>query len=198
MNLKEKGRKSKDKLMKAAGKCFAKYGFDATGIAEICRCAGMSKGAFYHHFTSKQSLLLELLNQWLEILDGYLDSARQDSGNILKLFMDIAKKAQPVFKEARGQMPIFLELWIKASRVQKLKDITIVSYRKYLKLFKEIIDNGIKEGLIREVNADAVSRMIVAVAVGFIMQGLLDPEGTDWDKVAGESAAVIIKGIADR
>ena len=196
MNLKDKGRKSRDKLLKAAEKCFAKYGFDATGVAEICRCAGMSKGAFYHHFSSKQSLFLELLNQWLEILDRYLDSTRQDSGNMLKLFMNIAKKAHPVFMEARGQLPIFLELWIKASRDPKLREITIVSYRKYLKLFKEIINDGIKKRLIKKVNADAVSRMIVAVAVGFIMQGLLDPEGTDWEKVAGESAAVIIKGIA--
>ncbi len=196
MNLKDKGRKSRDKLLKAAEKCFAKYGFDATGVAEICRCAGMSKGAFYHHFSSKQSLFLELLNQWLEILDRYLDSARQDSGNMLKLFMNIAKKAHPVFMEARGQMPIFLELWIKASRDPKLREITIVSYRKYLKLFKEIINDGIKKRLIKKVNADVVSRMIVAVAVGFIMQGLLDPEGTDWEKVAGESAAVIIKGTA--
>jgi len=196
VNLKDKGRKSRDKLLKAAEKCFAKYGFDATGVAEICRCAGMSKGAFYHHFSSKQSLFLELLNQWLEILDRYLDSARQDSGNMLKLFMNIAKKAHPVFMEARGQMPIFLELWIKASRDPKLREITIVSYRKYLKLFKEIINDGIKKRLIKKVNADVVSRMIVAVAVGFIMQGLLDPEGTDWEKVAGESAAVIIKGTA--
>lgn len=195
MNLKEKSRKSKSKLLKSAEVCFSKHGFDVTSVAEVCKHAGMSKGAFYHHFSSKQALFLELLNQWLKIIDEYLNSAQHDSDNVLELLIDIASKAQPVFKEAGGQLPIFLELWIKASRDPKLRKITIVSYQKYLDFFKKVVDEGTKEKLIRKINPDIVSRIIIAVAVGLMMQGLLDPQGADWDEVAKESAMIILKGL---
>ena len=195
MDLREKGIKSKKKLLEAAQICFAKYGFDATGVAKICEYAGMSKGAFYHHFASKQDLFLEMLDQWLKILDGFIDSIRESSENIPDLVMNIASKAKPVFQEARGQLPIFMELWMKASRDRKLKKITIVSYKKYLKLFREIVEEGIQKGSIRKVSPDVVSRMVIAVAVGLMMQGLLDPEGIEWSMVAKESTRVMLKGL---
>jgi AcrR family transcriptional regulator len=195
MNLREKGIKSKKKLLRAAQKCFAKYGYDAAGVAKICEYAGLSKGAFYHHFSSKQDLFLEMMDQWLKILDRYINIIKNESDNIPELVMNIASKARPIFIEAEGQLPIFIELWIQASRDRKLRKITIVSYKKYLKLFRGIIDEGIKKGSIRKVSPDIISRMIVAVAVGLMMQGLLDPEGADWDKVAKESTEVVIRGL---
>jgi AcrR family transcriptional regulator len=198
MDLREKGIKSKKRLLRSAQKCFAKYGYDATGVAKICEHAGLSKGAFYHHFKSKQALFLEMMDLWLKILDRYIENIKKESENIPELVMNIASKARPVFLEAEGQLPIFIELWIKASRDKKLREITIVSYKKYLKLFRGIIDEGIKKGLIRKVNPDVISRLIVAVAVGLMMQGLLDPEGSDWDKVASASTEVVVRGLTRR
>jgi AcrR family transcriptional regulator len=194
MKLRDKGRESKRKLINAAEVCFTKYGLDASGVDVICKTAGMSKGAFYHHFKSKQELYLVMLNQWLKIIDDYVESAKHDSSSMLELFLNIGK-AKSVFQEAAGKLPIFIELWIRASRDRKLRKITIGSYYKYLELFKDLIDEGTRKGLIRKVNPDTVSRMIIAAAVGFIMQGMLDPEGTDWDRVARESPEILLKGI---
>jgi len=195
MNLKDKGKESRKKLLEAAEACFTKYGFHASSVDMICKAAGMSKGAFYHHFTSKQELYLEMLDQWLKIIDRYIESARSDSKNVLELFRNIGE-AKLLFQEAAGKLPIFIELWVRASRDEELKKIMIGSYYKYLELFKSLIDEGINEGLIKKVNPDTVSRMVIAVAVGFIMQGMLDPEGTDWDRVARECPEIILKGLA--
>ena len=194
MSPKNKGKETKKKLLEAAEDCFTKYGFHASSVDIICKTAGMSKGAFYHHFTSKQELYLEMLNQWLKIIDRYIESARTNSKNMLELFGNIGE-AKPLFQEAAGKLPIFIELWVRASRDEELKKITIGSYYKYLELFKSLIDEGIKNGLIRKFNPDTVSRMIIAVAVGFIMQGMLDPEGADWDRIARECPEIILKGL---
>ncbi len=194
MNLKEKGRKSREKLLRAAEICFTKYGLDASGVDIICKTAGMSKGAFYHHFSSKQELFLEMLNQWLKIIDEYINSARKDSSNMMEMFMNIAN-AKSIFQDAGSKLPIFIELWIRASRDKKLRKITIGSYYKYLKLFEKLIEEGIEKKLIKKVSPDTVSRMIIAVAVGFVMQGMLDPHGTDWDRIAQEAPLIVLEGI---
>jgi AcrR family transcriptional regulator len=194
MNLKEKGEKSRNKIIKAAEICFAKYGLDASGVDEICKTAKMSKGAFYHHFSSKQELYLEMLNQWLEIIDRYINSAREKSENMLELFMDISK-AKPVFQDAGSKLPVFIDLWVRASRDKSLRKITIGSYYKYLKLFTDLIEEGMEKKILKKVNPDTIGRMIIAIAVGFVMQGMLDPHGSDWDRIANESPMILLSGI---
>lgn len=41
-------------------------GYSATSVDEICTAAGVTKGAFFHHFPSKEALAKECLNQWQE------------------------------------------------------------------------------------------------------------------------------------
>lgn len=135
-----------------------------------------------------------MLGQWLEIIDRYIDSARGSSPDMLELFRNIAK-ARPVFQDASSKLPIFIELWIRASRDENLRKITIGSYYKYLQVFKDLIEEGMQKKLIKKVNPDTVGRMIIAAAVGFIMQGMLDPHGADWDRIAKESSEIILNGI---
>jgi len=196
MNLKEKGEASRERLLKSAEACFSKTGFDAASVDNICKHANLSKGGFYHHFSSKQDLVIELLNRWLKKIDKYIDSSREGSSSIKELFTGIAGQAKPFFMETREELPMFLELWLKSSRDAQLKEKTIIFYKKYIGFFKDILESGMEKGSIKNVDPDSVSRMIVAMAVGLMMQGLLDPGGTDWDKVAKDSSLLILKGLA--
>jgi TetR/AcrR family transcriptional repressor of nem operon len=48
-------------LLNAAGKLFRAKGFAGTGVAEITQAAGLTHGAFYTHFASKEALCAEVL-----------------------------------------------------------------------------------------------------------------------------------------
>lgn len=50
-------------LLDAALELFADQGFGATSIQQICSRAGLTKGAFYSNFESKESLFLALLDR---------------------------------------------------------------------------------------------------------------------------------------
>ena len=51
----------KTELMRQAIRLFAEKGYHQTTILEIAQAAGISKGAFYHHFESKESMLIAIL-----------------------------------------------------------------------------------------------------------------------------------------
>jgi len=57
---------TRTRILNAAQLCFSRYGYDAASVADICKEAGVTKGAFYYHFETKQALFLELLNRWLK------------------------------------------------------------------------------------------------------------------------------------
>jgi AcrR family transcriptional regulator len=53
----------RDRLMETAAKLFYNQGYQATGINEIIREAGTAKASFYHHFKTKEDLLVATLEQ---------------------------------------------------------------------------------------------------------------------------------------
>ena len=54
----------KNGLVRAATELFLRNGFAATSIDEICKSAGVTKGALFHHFKDKQALAHEVLCAW--------------------------------------------------------------------------------------------------------------------------------------
>lgn len=52
----------KDKLMNKAVSLWQEYGYENISINRICKECGVTKGSFYHHFSSKE----ELLDQYIE------------------------------------------------------------------------------------------------------------------------------------
>ena len=69
------GRKSdaKERLVVAASNLFREQGFNAVGIAKLCKLAEVHKGSFYHFFPSKKDLLLAVVEiSWDET--GFLTS----------------------------------------------------------------------------------------------------------------------------
>ena len=48
-------------VLAAAERVISDHGFVAASVDEIAKAAGLTKGAVYHHFASKEELLLELL-----------------------------------------------------------------------------------------------------------------------------------------
>ncbi|MBX3258311.1 MAG: TetR/AcrR family transcriptional regulator [Labilithrix sp.] len=57
--------KAKSALLRAAEDVFAARGVAGAKIEDITRCAGLSKGAFYLHFESKEAAVQEIAEAWL-------------------------------------------------------------------------------------------------------------------------------------
>src|SRR5213082_2830223 len=64
----EDGRRSRDRVLKAALDLIIEAGIDQVRLAEIARRAGMSSGQVMYYFTSKEHILLETL-AWQEHQD---------------------------------------------------------------------------------------------------------------------------------
>src|SRR5271169_1534471 len=55
---------SKTKFLEAALHIFRSKGYSATRIEDICETAGLTKGSFFHHFDTKESLALAAAEYW--------------------------------------------------------------------------------------------------------------------------------------
>ena len=58
---------SKTKLLDAAVDLIRAKGFQATTVAELCAAAAVTKGAFFHHFASKEQLGVAAAEHWSQM-----------------------------------------------------------------------------------------------------------------------------------
>ncbi len=193
--MRSKAEETRERILAAAEECFARQGYNATGVAEICERAKVSKGAFFHHFPTKQAVFLELLERWLAKLEQRLDELRSNTSAVPEALLRMAETVQQVFELAREKLPIFLEFLSQASRDPKIWQATIIPYRRYRAFFAKIIEAGISEGNFRPVNPETAANAILSLAIGMVLQATVDPEGADWGQIVHESLQIFLKGI---
>jgi AcrR family transcriptional regulator len=183
------------RILEAAAECFGQHGYDAASVSMVCRRAGVSKGAFYHHFSSKHELLLELLDSWLQGIDVQLDMARLGAASVPEAILSMVERAGLVFQMAEEYVPIFLEFYTKASRDPVVWQATIRPYRRYRAFFAQLIEAGIAEGSFRPTDSGVAARVLLSLAFGLLLQGLLNPDDRDWAQVATEGVRTFLKGL---
>lgn len=63
------------RLLEAAFSVIRTRGYAATSVEEICQAAGVTKGAFFHHFRSKDDLAVAAAAHWSEVTDALFAAA---------------------------------------------------------------------------------------------------------------------------
>lgn len=190
----QRSEETRGNILDAAVRRFAMAGYDAASVDDICTDAGVSKGAFYHHFPTKQAVFLALLEGWLNTVDQGLDALRQPT--VPETFVHMTQLLPVIFAAADERLPMFLEFWAQASRDETVWAATIAPYRHYRDYFANLLRDGIAEGTLKEMDAEAAAQVILSLAVGLFLQGILDPQGADWPKVAEQSVKTLMNGLS--
>lgn len=93
---------SRAKLIHSAQVLMMSKGYSGTGVDDICRESGVSKGAFYHQFSSKEELAIAALGAFYEVSLGALlaiDLSGAAPEQRLLVFLDeVAKRGHELWK----------------------------------------------------------------------------------------------------
>ena len=85
---KEKAEENRAALVQAASKLFREKGIDGVGVAEISKAAGLTHGALYAHFQSKEELAAEAFAWAMEQANAKLYANTVDGEPDLDVFLD--------------------------------------------------------------------------------------------------------------
>lgn len=126
----EKRAKTRARLVEAALNVFAFGGYEHATVDDIAHAAGLSKGAFYFNFNSKEEILIELLRQWAEERTSLLNAAfafEQDAGKRLRAMAE----ALSLYGRGTNWPPLILEFWSQAMRAGEVDRWLRRSYRDW-------------------------------------------------------------------
>lgn len=192
--MQQRSEETRGRILDAAIKRFSISGYDSASVDEICSQAGVSKGAFYHHFPTKQAVFLALLQGWLTMIDMGMDAIRKET--VPETLLHMTSLLPAIFTSAEDRLPTFLEFWLQASRDEAVWQATISPYRHYQEHFTKLVEDGITEGSLKPVDPKVAAQLIVSLAVGLLLQGVIDPRGADWELTSRESMKILMNGLA--
>jgi AcrR family transcriptional regulator len=195
MTTQPRSEETKTHILDGALDCFSEHGYDATGVAEICQRAGVSKGAFYYHFASKQALFVALLEQWLAALDREMARLAPPSATAVENLRAMVGLLQQVFRDASGRLPMFLEFWRQAARDEVIWQATMAPFERYQGLLAAVIEQGIADGSMQPCDSREAARALLSMAVGMVLQSALDSTGNNWEGSAQAGVDLLLHGL---
>ncbi|MFC0190513.1 TetR/AcrR family transcriptional regulator [Fictibacillus aquaticus] len=124
----------KQLIMESALELFAKQGFEATSVQQITDHAGISKGAFYLSFKSKDELIIALIDHFMMQFTSDIDWVVKNSNNDTELLYDFYNAAFASFQKHSDFAKIFIK-----EQSQTPNEELISKMRHYDKLTDKII-----------------------------------------------------------
>ncbi|HLJ59396.1 MAG TPA: TetR/AcrR family transcriptional regulator [bacterium] len=172
----------RQQILDAAWRCASHKGFRAMSVDEICAEAGLSKGAFYGYFESKQALLLALLADDAEALDRIVERLESDSLSSVDRLRQFVRAML-----GRGDDParvqVRADLWAEMLTDKAVRERFTATVRHRRMLLRAWVERAIADGELVEIPANAFAAVLLALSDGLILHGGLDPSGFRWTNI---------------
>jgi AcrR family transcriptional regulator len=194
---------SKEHIIKVACKLFLQKSFKEVTMQELVRSTGLSKGAFYHYFESKEQLFLSVVEFfYTSVMKLHYDKYSKESfykfyhgyANEIKKFSETYHN---LFISEVPEEEISINYFILAFDALKLfpeyRAKMVEEQHKEMKIWTDVINDARKNGEIRSVLTDEqIAQLFLftsdGVAMHMIMEGvkikeMVIPFMELWDKL---------------
>lgn len=159
--------KTKRKIFEASMKLFSEKGYEGTSIEEITSEVGVAKGTLYYHFTSKEEIFDFLISEGMGLLENSIQiKVNKQESYIDKIRAIILIQIKLIAKYEKFITILTTEMWGTGERAKVCQNFV----NGYLGDIKNILDEGIEKGELKETNTDFMSKEIL----GFLFSGLYE------------------------
>ncbi|MEU3751219.1 TetR/AcrR family transcriptional regulator [Streptomyces olivoreticuli] len=133
------------RLLAAATRLFADQGYDRTSVQEIVEAAGVTKGALYHYFGSKDDLLHEVYGRVLRLQQERLDAFACADAPVERRLRDAAADVVVTTIENLDDTKIFFRSMHHLGP-EKHKQVR-AERRRYHERFRTLVEEGQRVGV---------------------------------------------------
>ncbi len=175
----------KEAILGAATELFARKGYKGTAVSEIADQADVAQGTVFHHFKSKENLLISICD---ELVRDYIKGMRQEAegpGSGWDALERILKFYQRFRNEHLESISVALkETGDLSKAAREIHEHFCGLLNQVIEVKSKCIERGIKDGSIREVPIHATALLVHFLLVGKLhieTEGLLEMPDLDME-----------------
>jgi AcrR family transcriptional regulator len=188
-----------DEILDAALAVFSTQGFAGARIEDIAARAGLSKGAIYLYFESKDAMLKALVRRLADGIvgtaEGFLESSADAEATLRALLTFIVVQLSKPEISAAPRIVI--------AEAQRFPEIALF-YREQViargeRLLSRLIDRGVNQGAFRDINRDVALRACIGPLLAHMLLSTVfarpDEPRPSPDIIANGIADMILNGL---
>ncbi len=168
---------TKEFILQAAYNMFLYSNYETVTFSALSKSTGLTKGAIYHHFSSKEEL-------FKAVVDKYLIESRSDDDftdmSLSELVEYTVKKVKKDVSNALATHPNTLPLQIITFSIEAYRHYPgyaqkgWASFQKEKNKWKKVLDKSIKNGEIRSnVDTDIMTENFITIGMGIVSNMML-------------------------
>ena len=163
----------REQILAAARVCFLSKGLHNTSMQDLIQQAGLSVGAVYRYFKSKNEIVSA-------IAAGVVGGIRQHFDEVaarrlpLADSIDLMLDAVEVQLGPGGNLPIALQVWAEATLDPAIGEIVRERYEGLRASVRTIVEHAVESGeLPADTDRDGVTAAVYALVPGYALQRML-------------------------
>ncbi len=184
---------TKEQILDAAAQIFRLKGYHATSMQDIAGAVNLQKASLYHHVSSKQEILLDLLDQALELLTEQInivvedetispdEKLRQMMRSYLKALTDHVDLASVLLMEHRSLSP-------------ELHARHIPNRDRFEALWREVIEEGMQSGEFSSAETALTVRNLLG-AMNWVITWFKPKGDLSIEEISDQTAALFLNGL---
>ncbi len=184
-----------DQILDAASRVFARLGFASARMDDVASESGLSKGALYLYFKSKDQLIDSLVGRMIDLEMRRLQAARKSDGTVsdrlLRFVHDYTRELERIGPLA----PIVFEFYARATRHRTVREALQGYFERFRSELAALVAEGVERGEFRRVDPDAIAVSIIGLLEGLAMLWVLDRDRVPISDLAPSSLDVLLGGL---
>lgn len=169
----------RERLLDAALRVFARQGYAGTKINDIVREAGLSTGAVYGRFRSKEELLREA------VVTRSARAAQPGEARWKRVAELIEHNAELRDEPLTDAEAVRLEAIVAARREPEVAAAVVEAQQRWRELVQPLVERAVSDGTVAaDVDPEAVLFLVRTVGLGLLLQrgaGMPTPDPAAWD-----------------
>jgi AcrR family transcriptional regulator len=186
----------KAQILEAATEVFSQAGFHKARMDDIAKQAGLSKGALYWYFESKNAIIQGIMDlmfsREFEKMGAFINT-EMPAKEKLERYLEMAVEDITRFESL---LPIMYEFWAMLLRKKQVREVLGSYYQGFFDIMIPIIQQGIDSGEFREVNPEDVAVTIGAFIEGLFVLWAAIPEVVELERHIRAGAHLIIESLS--
>lgn len=152
-------------ILEAALTCFVEQGYHGTPIRVVAARAGLSVPGLYHHYASKQALLVAIVSHAMTELWERSNAALDEAGDDVVRRLDLLVECLVLFHAHRRELAFIAASEIRGLVGQARTD-HIAARDRQQRLMDEVVDLGVAQGAFTTSLPLEVSRAVITMCTG--------------------------------
>ncbi|MBY0085700.1 TetR/AcrR family transcriptional regulator [Brevibacillus sp. M2.1A] len=171
-----KGEKTKLHIIQKSAELFNQNGYTGTSMQDIMDATGLTKGALYRGFASKDEIAIEAFKYAGEVLQEHFAAAleKQDTATAKIVAMATVYSDAVNNPPLQGGCPLLNTAVESDHSFPVLRDYAVTAYQEVVSFMQGLLEEGIAQGEFRsDMDAEAVASFIFSSIEGAIMASRL-------------------------